>query len=172
MSASNESFEARLRAFQPIQPTPQLVHAIAAQLDPPAAPPREATLLSPWARFSLGASWAITAVAASAAVMLYLDRPGGATPGEATGGEALPLAEVAATAPPARGDLRVTPVDARGYLYDAVDEGIVYLENGMPARRVRYQFLDTVEMRAEGKDASVALTYPREEIRFIPVNYY
>lgn len=166
MSPSNNSIENQLRSLEPAPPSLRLGAAIASNLDIPVIPQTPARL-SKRVRLSLYLSWGTTAVAATIAVVLYLSRPENPGAGPALIQSAQPV-----EAPPRSGPLKLTPVDAREYLFDAQYEGIVFLDDGAPARRVRYQYLDTVQMQAEGESTTVAMTYPREEIRFIPINAY
>lgn len=74
-------------------------------------------------------------------------------------------ATVAAPAPS-----RMRPVHATNVLYDAVNEGIVHLDDQTRARRMRLSYLDTITWEDPRGAGSVKWTVPREEIRFIPVS--
>lgn len=67
-------------------------------------------------------------------------------------------------------EMLMVPVDSSGMLLVALDEGIVYLDSGQPARKVRLQFVDTVRLRNPGAAAALEITTPREEVRFVPVD--
>lgn len=72
------------------------------------------------------------------------------------------------TATPADATL-FKPVAAEKLLISALDEGIVTLADGTPARRERLQFVDTITWRNPRTNASLTWTVPREEVRVVPV---
>jgi len=57
-------------------------------------------------------------------------------------------------------------------LQSRIDEGIVFLKNGMTARRYRYQFVDRVVWENPADGAMVELEVPRDEIVLIPVQTF
>jgi hypothetical protein len=63
------------------------------------------------------------------------------------------------------------PVTAENVLYAATDEGPVTLANGIPARRERLKFVDTITWQNPRTRASLTWTVPREEVRVVPVRY-
>lgn len=161
-----------LRRIRPGEPPLRLGEAIGRELAPPgaAAPARPALPRS--VKISLWTSWSLTALAACLAFAFGLRQPAAAgrltsAPTGAPGGESPPTVP-AVSADPAP----LQPVSSRGYLFSARDEGLVMLEDGLPARQVRYQFIDTLQLRRPGDHASVSVSYPREEIRLVPVRTY
>ena len=66
-------------------------------------------------------------------------------------------------------DRPMKPVHATNVLYDAVNEGIVYLDGKTPVRRMRLNYLDTITWENPNGGSSLKWTIPREEIYFIPV---
>ncbi|OHE77853.1 MAG: hypothetical protein A3G75_14495 [Verrucomicrobia bacterium RIFCSPLOWO2_12_FULL_64_8] len=64
------------------------------------------------------------------------------------------------------------PVRAGNLHYASLDEGFVWLADGLPARRVLDRYIDTFEWRDSRTNASVEWKIPREEIRIIPVSAY
>ena len=64
------------------------------------------------------------------------------------------------------------PVRAQNALLSRVDDGLVTLEDGIPARRFRYQFLDTVVWEDPVDGALVEMTVPREELVVVPVRTF
>ncbi len=160
----HDAFEQELRKARPAPASERLREAIASALDaPPPPPPSVPTKLI---HISLWTSWgvAVAAAAVAMAVVLREDHP-----------RRSPLprtAPHAAATPEDAGALRVVPAGSAGYLYRARDEGVVMLENGAPARRVRYEFLDTFELLAPGGGGRVNVTYPREEIRVVPIRTF
>jgi hypothetical protein len=63
-------------------------------------------------------------------------------------------------------------VGSSNVLLDARDEGIVVLDDGRTAHRVRLRFVDTVQLQDRSASSSIAVSRPREEVRFVPVNFY
>lgn len=64
------------------------------------------------------------------------------------------------------------PVLAQNNLRGRIDEGIVFLEGGLTARKYRYQFIDRVVWRNPKSGARVELEVPRDEVVLIPVQTY
>lgn len=64
------------------------------------------------------------------------------------------------------------PVLAQNNLKDRVDEGIVFLGNGLTARKYRYEFIDRVVWRNPSNGAVVEMEVPRDEVVLIPVQTY
>jgi hypothetical protein len=64
---------------------------------------------------------------------------------------------------------KLQPVRATNVLYEAVNEGIVYLDPETPARRMRLSYLDTITWEDPSSGASLQRSVPREEIYFVPV---
>lgn len=160
MSDPDELLENELRSFRPAEPSRQLATAIGDALAPTSSFAADvATARVNRLRASLWFSWSVTAVAAcfAIAVLSRETTPATSTPVENT--------------QPAD-DQRVVPVSSSNTLLAARDEGIVYLDSGQPARRYRLQYVDTFKLRAEGETASIDVSYPREEIRLVPVNAF
>lgn len=84
-------------------------------------------------------------------------------------------ATVAAPIPPALANApgpsesKMLPVHATNVLYDTANEGIVYLDDQTPARRIRLSYFDTITWENPPGGASLKWTVPREEIYFFPV---
>jgi hypothetical protein len=64
------------------------------------------------------------------------------------------------------------PVQAKNTLLGRIDEGIVFLNNGISARRYRYQFIDTVTWEDPSDGARISMEVPREEIVLVPVQTF
>ena len=62
------------------------------------------------------------------------------------------------------------PVAAEEMLQSADDEGLMTLEDGSLARRVRLRFVETRSWSGAGK--TLTWTMPREELRIVPVMSY
>lgn len=64
------------------------------------------------------------------------------------------------------------PIRAENALLSRVDDGLVTLEGGMPARRYRYRFLDTITWENPRDGAQVEMAVPREELVLVPVRTF
>ncbi len=147
--------EVELRGLRPLAPPPRLrtdLERVLRAASPGPALPR-ATL-----RRSLWASWCLTAAAAAAACVAWWPSPA------RTGAVVTPEAAIVPG--------KLVPIATSNVLTDARDEGLVLLPDGQPARRVRYHFVDTVQLRDTRDQAALAVSRPREEVRFVPVNLY
>jgi hypothetical protein len=81
----------------------------------------------------------------------------------------LPAPSPAATSPEMPAAFK--PIAAENVLYSARDEGLVTLEDGTPARRERFNYVDTIVWKNPRTNASVRWTVPREEVRVVPVKF-
>lgn len=144
------ALEAELQQLRPIAPSAALRANIAKQL-------------AMRRRHRVG-RWAALPLAAAAAVALLL------MPSRR------PAATVAASAPVAGmeaepSDAGFDPVAAENVLVDTLDEGLVTLANGAPARQFRQVYVDTITWRNARTNASLRWTLPREEVRVLPISY-
>ena len=167
----SDPFEEELRGLRPAPPPPHLANAIARALEHPAATATPAALALERRRrrarqASLWLAWGIAAGMTvaflhSRAQAPRLPHDAGANP-----------AATAPAAPPVTGRSGdFMAVSTTNTLVGALDEGVVFLEDGRPARKVRYEFVDTVNLRATGgSSATIDVSYPREEIRLVPVD--
>ncbi|MGA1204820.1 MAG: hypothetical protein ACO3ZW_03285 [Opitutales bacterium] len=73
---------------------------------------------------------------------------------------------------PPLGDDLFKPVLAQNNLRERVDEGIVFLRNGITARKYRYEFIDRVVWRNPADGAIVQMEIPRDEVILIPVQTF
>jgi hypothetical protein len=64
------------------------------------------------------------------------------------------------------------PVSIANSLYDTENEGIVTLEDGQPAQRVRLLYIDTITWANVRGGASLQMSRPREEIQLLPLTYH
>ena len=64
------------------------------------------------------------------------------------------------------------PILAQNNLKDRVDEGIVFLGDGLTARKYRYEFIDRVVWKNPSNGAFVEMEVPRDEVVLIPVQTY
>lgn len=165
MNDPNELFAQELRAAQPVAPAPAMKSAIARALAEESA--RAAGARGP--RLSLWLSWTVAGIAACAAVAFAMRPP--AQP-ERRGAPPAQFSSPVREAPTTAGSNRFRAVSSADYLCGARDEGIVVLDDGVAARKLRLRYVDTVRLRATGGPEAVDVSYPREEIRFVPITAY
>jgi len=159
MSADIHELENELKRLRPRSLPAPLVGRVAAELD--RKPGEKHGVLAAWRAWILPAM-AAAALAVAVTSIPFLVRENGGEPGA---GEAPALSTTAQVA----ADARLHPVRATNVLYDAVNEGIVYLEDNTPARRMRLSYLDTITWEDPRSGTSLQRSVPREEIYFIPV---
>lgn len=161
--------EAELKQLRPAAPSTQLVSRIEAGLaQAPAGTATGGVLPRPKLRenwFALGFG-----VAAAAALVLLVQVDVDKAPQSSQR-----LAATAAPAPAAR-----QPQPAAGLVPDGVtrvvynrrDEGLVFSEEAAnePVRRVRSRTRETLQWRDQSTGASLRVSYPAEEVEFIPVS--
>lgn len=160
-------FESKLRKVRPAAPPPGIEATIARRLKAAKSSKRLRVVRS-------GMSWAGLAVAASVliafGILLFDGRlltGGGSRPeagesvADGTGvGNSTPLAD------------SFKPVLAENNLKNRVDEGIVFLRNGLTARRYRYEFIDRIVWKNPSDGAVVEMEIPRDEVVLVPVQTY
>lgn len=144
-----QHLEAELRDLRPVPASPALVRRVGAALNERRG-----------RRIPLG--WLAVALPAAAAVAWGVRLA--VTP-EATG----PVGPTPTVAAAPAEDASFKPVAAEKVLVSALDEGLVTLADGTPARRERIQFVDTITWRNPRTNASLTWTVPREEVRVVPV---
>lgn len=161
----DRQFEQQLRSLNPRRPGFGLEQRIEAGI---LAEARRRRL----ARWRTSFTWGGLATAASVlitfGVLLFNGRlalPGPAA--EAPAARAVPL-DTSAGQP----DAGFQPVLAENNLRGRVDEGIVFLRNGLTARRYRYEFIDRVVWRNPDDGAVVEMEIPREEVVLVPVKTF
>jgi hypothetical protein len=164
MNDFNDTLENELKRLQPATPPARLAGAIEEALYTVTSRPTSAR-----GRFSLWASWTVTAAAACVAAAAWWPRP------EVRSTAAGPLPQQTATenpTPTENGKPQVVPVGTSNVLFDARDEGLVRMGDGQTVRKYRLRYVDTVRLQADDAQASIAVSRPREEVRFIPINFY
>lgn len=161
MNTSEENFEIELGRMAPADTSRMLRSSIAEELNTARSPRRRASV----SRWSLWTAWSIAVCSACVAAALLVHDVTG-LPGNVSAPADHP-AGVSSAAP--EDGLRMMPVDTSGVLLATLDEGIVYSDTGEPVRKVRLRFVDTVRLRDPDAQAAVEITYPREEIRYVPV---
>ncbi len=67
---------------------------------------------------------------------------------------------------------RFVPVKARHVLMNAQEEGIFYIDDHIPARRMRYRFVDSYTWENSSDGSSLRVALPREEVLLIRLDTY
>lgn len=163
----DREFAEQLRAMRPAEPSPALEKRISESIS-------AARRKTAYTRWRMWAAWGSFATAAAALVVFGLTLfqggaarqtlpPAGETPAE-------PPLVVGQT--PTEDPESFEPVLAENNLKGRVDEGIVFLKNGLTARRYRYEFVDRVVWRNPADGAVVEMEIPRDEVVLIPVQTF
>jgi hypothetical protein len=158
--------EKELGSLRPVRPSSRLAERIGQELAQPLSQAADEKIIRPsWFRFggfSLGA-----ALAAAAAIFILarldtftIERHG-------------PRAAHATPAPAAASlnSAPFIPDGATRVVYRTKNEGLVFPDGeDSPVRRVRSHSKETLQWRNPKTGASLRVTYPSEEVRFIPVS--
>lgn len=99
------------------------------------------------------------AAAAACIVLVYILPPREAAQPKPDGKASNPNASLVQSVPP-----RYTEVESKHVLYNAQEEGIFFPDQGAPARRMRYRFLDSYTWKNPEDGSSIRVEVPREEI--------
>jgi hypothetical protein len=160
--------EAELKELRPAAASPELMRRVERALeDAPSATPTAGVLPTRkptvgW--FALGFGLA----AAAAFLMLArvnVDRTPAAQPARVASVSPAP-AEEATPAP-----RRLVPDGLTRVVYNTRDEGLVFPTNAdQPVRRVRSLSRETLAFKDPSSGASLRVSYPTEDVRFIPVS--
>ena len=157
--------EAELKQLRPTAPSPELSTRIEHALEQaPAETPTAGIIPRPKVRvnwFALGLG-----VAAAAAFLMLaranVDRVPDRSP------------KVAANTPAQNSPAAIGGYVAEGFtrvVYDRRDEGLAFPSDAeQPIRRVRSRSQETMQWRDPGTGASLRVSYPTEEVEFIPVS--
>lgn len=166
MNPPTDPIEEALRALQPAQPSLRLATRLAADL---AATPAAVARRDRSARLRQASLWLSWGVAAAMTVAYFSRTP--PTPRAPAGTGSAPA--VSAGAEPSEPAPRFAPVSSTNTLIGALDEGVVLLEDGRPARKVRYEYIDTLDLHStDDSRATIRVSTPREEIRLEPVQTF
>jgi hypothetical protein len=159
--------EKELRSLRPVQPSSELFEAVDRQLEEPAVEiaPAEEKVIRP-DRFRFGGLSLGAALAAAAAIFILARLDTFTVPRHA------PRAARATPVPAASiNSAQFIPDGATRVVYRTQDEGLIFPEGADgPVRRVRSRTKETLQWRNPGTGASLRVTYPSEEVRFIPVS--
>lgn len=165
-----DSFEDQLRQFRPAKAGVQLETRIGKALEQAGRSERRRRTIS-------FLTWGSVAVAASVLITLGVLLFNGRLSIAPSGSQPSPVEPLAAEVEPEPIASEETidsfkPVLAENNLQNRVDEGIVFLRNGLTARRYRYEFLDRVVWKNPSNGAIVEMEIPRDEVILVPVQTY
>lgn len=163
----DKQFEKQLRESRPMAASAELRDRVGQAI---AARERKQNL----ARWRVISGWGGLAVAAAAlitfGILLFNGRLEVATQSQPEAEDASPPLTVSNT--PSADPDAFEPVLAENNLKGRIDEGIVFLDNGLTARRYRYEFVDRVVWRNPADGAVVEMEIPRDEVVLIPVRTF
>ena len=167
MTEDFTDLEQELKRLRPRSLPAPMVGRIAGELA--AEPPAKRSAVSQWRSWILPAAAAtILAVAVTSIPFVTRDRTSATTP-QKTSVANPPHDQTPKVAASVDATSKLRPVRATNVLYDAVNEGVVRLEDNTLARRMRLNYLDTITWENPQNGAQLQRTVPREEILFIPV---
>ncbi|CAN5169666.1 hypothetical protein BH20VER2_BH20VER2_15890 [soil metagenome] len=162
--------EAELKQLRPVAPAVELTQRIEQELEtaPASATPTAGVLPRPaqsrvsWFTLGLGVA------AAAALFLLARVAVDNAAPGEQMVAALTPAPLTTAASQPATS---FVPEGLTRVVYNQRDEGLVFPEGeAEPLRRVRSRTRETLAWRNPETGASLRVSYPAEEVRFIPVS--
>ena len=167
--------EAELKQLRPVAPSPELAKRIERALEEAPATTTPAAGILP--RPKVRVNWLALGFGLAAATAFLLlaranvDRVPERTPTIAANAPAPEIAPAPAAPNP---DTAVRGYVAEGItrvVYDRRDEGLTFPEDAeQPVRRVRSHTRETMQWRNPGTGASLRVSYPTEEVEFIPVS--
>ena len=163
-----KTFEEQLRQFTPSTVDPAVASRISRGLESSFRSERRRNITSVL-------TWGSVAVAASILISFgFLLFNGYLTIGTSEPGQPAiePLVVESDPLPVNESADTFTAVLAENNLQNRVDEGIVFLRNGLTARRYRYEFLDRVVWKNPSNGAVVEMEIPRDEFILVPVQTY
>ena len=162
----DKSFERQLRQIKPKQPDEMLVERIGAAIDKADAGDRKGK----WGSYF---AWSGLVAAASIMIVVGLSLFNRGTEIQSSSvSETVENLEPLIVPEAAVGDESFKPVLAQNNLQERVDEGIVFLRNGLTARKYRYEFIDRVVWKNPVNGAVVEMEVPRDEVVLIPVQTF
>ena len=164
----DKEFENRLKKARPAPPTELVEARIEKALQ---ARERQKRM----ARVRQFLSWGGLAMAASILIVMGILMFNGRLDFEkhSQEPEAVPAqSQTTQSAPEAAVADEFEPVVAENNLKGRVDEGIVFLRNGLTARRYRYEFVDRVVWRNPSDGAVIEMEVPRDEVVLVPVQTF
>jgi hypothetical protein len=161
----NKEFESELKGIRPTRPSQKVLQDIEREI----RKSEDRTRLIRWKNWSV---WGGLAVAASVLVAFgfSLLNPQMDSMEPTSVGDPEPLVVNGSGVQVDESDFK--PVLAQNNLRDRVDEGIVFLKNGVTARKYRYEFVDKVVWRNPSDGAVIEMEVPRDEVVLIPVQTF
>ncbi len=175
MDETLEELEIELKRLPPRRPSAALWLELEREFGhegkaAPARAYRTATNLASWK----WRGWRTTGVAAALVMLAALGLEFFARPSAARQSKARQPVSSAVAGPvdqrsPGSMPDRYRPVAASNVLYDLKDEGTVYVDGDVLARRLRYRYVDTYTWKNSSGSASIKWSVPRDEIRVLPV---
>lgn len=167
MSLHPDDLERELQQWQPA-PLPEILaeRLLAARTD--ALQPAASPTPQPWRiRSRLVMLGSVAAALALAAGALFQARRS-FDPGRLmTSGTELPLASLGSAS---AGSSRYLPVDWGNMILSAADDGVVQHEDLGPARRLRYEAVETFRFRDPQSGATIQIEVPREDIVLVSLD--
>ena len=158
MSDDFSDLENELRRLRPRTLRPELLTRLAAESPDAQTASKSAAIVWLWP--VLGAA---AAVIFAGVVVQNWDAPGARVrPNETAAGPVIPQT----------GPARLTPVSATNVFYGADVERTVQVADDLKAQQVRLHYVDTVRLEDRDTRSSIAVSRPREEVRFVPVSFY
>ena len=162
----DKAFERQLRQIKPKQPDKFLVERIGAAIDTAEAGERKGK----WGSYF---AWGGLVAAASIMIVVGLSLFNRGTEIQSSSvSETVENLEPLIVPEASAGDEYFKPVLAQNNLQERVDEGIVFLRNGLTARKYRYEFIDRVVWKNPVDGAVVEMEVPRDEVVLIPVQTF
>jgi len=175
MNDSLDAFELQLRRLKPAAPAPELRERIASALPtrPATAPERVPAwreFLDRWIGPTPSLAWKCAAAAVAIAVLfaaIFISRME-VSPASSMGdvsprfNDRMQGTTAAATENSAPSNYQLARAESESQA--VLDEGFVHDETGALARRVRMQFIDTLEWRDADTGAQIVVSVPREEL--------
>ena len=161
--------EAELQQLRPAAPSPELMTRVAQSLAEPSSFTPTAGILPrrkvPLSWFAFGG---LGFAAATAFFMLARVEVSDQTRQQKRALAAISPAPAMSQAQAVSG---LVPDGLTRVVYNTRDEGLVYPEDAItPVRRVRSRSRETLQWRDPGTGASLRVSYPTEEVEFIPIS--
>ncbi len=159
--------ENELRVLRPAQPSARLLESVARELEGPAKRAEAPGNVIQPNRFGLG--WLSLGLGlAAAAAWLLLARVNHLDP---TPSQTVATGSPASSTPAARlNSSQFIPAGASRVVYHTQDEGLLFPRgSGGPVRRVRSRARESLQWHNPETGASLRVSYPSEEVQFIPV---
>lgn len=169
----NKAFEDKLRKLQPVKPGKEVYQKVDAALSSLESRDRMGKLIS-------FAAWGGMGIAATILVVFGVLLFNGRLTSPEISSEPVamdtgdpPAEQISASAEEPNLDSdSFKPVLAENNLKNRIDEGIVFLRNGLTARRYRYEFVDRVVWQNPNNGAVMEMEIPRDEVVLIPVQTF